>query len=556
MITTESISSLLAFDGGAFGATLTQASEISDTDWRLAEQVSRQNAQTSLRALLDLGLLSEDALADQLASFTGCPRWDPEDEQRLISDAVPRQFMESNALLLLSPIDAEDSEAPSLLICSDPSDRPVLRAMVNQLDRAVDVAIGAQKDIKRFLEANAEEIEGAAAGAEDQLDISEEISQLRDMASEAPVIRFFNQTIERAMELGASDVHIERFDHRAAIRLRVDGLLIDQPAPPPQMYDPLICRVKIMSGLDIAERRLPQDGRIRMRLRGRMVDMRVSLVPTMYGQDAAIRLQDRQKLGEIDLPDLGFTDEQIGDLLACSSKSHGIVLVTGPTGSGKTTTLYALLRRLVSSERKVVTVEDPVEYAMEGVNQIQVNPAIGLSFSNTLRHILRHDPDVILIGEIRDQETAEMAFQAALTGHMVLSTLHTNDVPGTFVRLIDMGVEPYLVNAVIEGVTAQRLIRRTCPACGNDPAKREGCRTCGGIGYRGRAALMEFASLDAKVKKEIRDGADERRVREALAEGSYVPMRAAAERMVSEGMTDMAEVARVLGHVDPEAPGA
>ncbi|MEC9374513.1 MAG: ATPase, T2SS/T4P/T4SS family, partial [Planctomycetota bacterium] len=412
MIATGAANSLMRFDLRSFGQALVKAGELSEVDWRLAEEVGRQNGQTILRAVLDLGLMSEDALADQLSAHVGRPRWKcEEDDASEVSDAAPREFMASNGVLLLEAEraegDGERADGAIRLICTDPSDHHLLRSLLSQVGRPVEVEFGTQKDITRFF-ALRSEIEGPGAGEDDDgsaLDVSTEISQLRDMASEAPVVRFFNQAIERAMELGASDVHLERFDHRVSLRMRVDGMLVDQPAPQPRMYEPLLCRIKIMAGLDIAERRKPQDGRIRMRLRGRMVDLRVSLVPTMYGQDAAMRLQDRQMLGDIDLTGLGFSKGQVKDLFATAAKSHGILLVTGPTGSGKTTTLYALLRRLVNVERKVVTVEDPVEYAMDGVNQIQVNPSIGLTFGNTLRHILRHDPDVILIGEIRDRDT-------------------------------------------------------------------------------------------------------------------------------------------------------
>jgi general secretion pathway protein E len=558
MIATTPSSALLAFDARAFGRRLVELGEIGEVDWRLAEEVARQNGHTPLRAILDLGLLGEDVIADRLAAFTGLARWRAEGEEREIDGALPRAFLGANAALLLSrPETGEEeggSERERTLVISDPSDRRLWQSTLMQLRSGrLAVAIGVQKEIERFLAQREQDAVQAVREGGDALDVSAEISQLRDMASEAPVVRFFNQTVERAMDLGASDIHLERFDHRSSLRLRVDGVLVEQPPPQTRMYDALLCRIKIMAGLDIAERRLAQDGRIRMRLRGRMVDLRVSLVPTLYGQDAAIRLQDRKKLGEVGLPDLGFSKAQIEQLLTAANKSHGIVLVTGPTGSGKTTTLYALLRALVTSELKVVTVEDPVEYAMDGVNQIQVNPAIGLSFGNTLRHVLRHDPDVILIGEIRDAETAEMAFQSALTGHMVLSTLHTNDVPGTFVRLIDMGVEPYLVNAAVEGVSAQRLVRRLCTDCRNREGEREGCRRCGGIGYRGRVALMEFAPLNAGAKRAVLEGGDERRIREALVASGYVPMRESATRLVGEGVTDEAEVARALGVGGAEA---
>ncbi len=408
------------------------------------------------------------------------------------------------------------------------------------------VMIGTQKEIARFLEEQAAPAAGAGGG-EEALDVSSELAALRDMASEAPVVRFFNQAVERAMDLGASDIHLERFDRRVSLRFRVDGILIEQPPPPAALYEAILCRIKIMANLDIAERRRAQDGRVPMRLRGRMVDMRISIVPTMYGQDAAIRLQDRQKLAEIELEDLGFSAGQVGRLVATANKSHGILLITGPTGSGKTTTLYALLRRIKTDELKIVTVEDPVEYAMDGVNQIQVNTAINLTFGNTLRHVLRHDPDVILIGEIRDKETAEIAFQASLTGHMVLSTLHTNDVPGTFVRLIDMGVEPYLVNAAVEGVAAQRLIRKVCVECRNEASARERCKACGGIGYRGRVAVMEYSGVTSEMKRLMLQGGEEHRIREALLRSGYLPMRAEAQRLIDEGITDEAEVVRVLG---------
>jgi general secretion pathway protein E len=340
------------------------------------------------------------------------------------------------------------------------------------------------------------------------------------------------------VEFGASDIHLERFERETHLRMRVDGILHDQPAPAANLYDALLTRIKIMAGLDIAERRRAQDGRVRMRLRGRNVDMRVSIVPTMYGQDAAIRLQDREKLATVSLSELGFADAQIDALYATAAKSHGILLITGPTGSGKTTTLYAILRQLASTERKVMTVEDPVEYAMAGVNQVPVNPAINLTFANTLRHLLRHDPDVILVGEIRDAETAQMAFQASLTGHMVLSTLHTNDVPSSFVRLVDMGVEPYLVNAAVEGVSAQRLLRtldRAASAKAGEPV------------YRGRVAVMEFSPVTPAVKRCMLDGAEEQSIRRELMGEGFEPMRVAAERLVERGVTDRAEVARVLG---------
>lgn len=550
-------------DPAGFLGALTESGALTEVDASLAQEVSRQNGHSVVRAVVELGLLSEEALADRLAETTGLPRWRAEDSATdaawELSDLSPREFMIANHALLLRRIAESDNpevNRTTLVVLADPSEYFVQRSLVAQIPGEVEFAIGTQKDIQALLHESERHAPSRHADGLEQIDVAAEVSQLRDMASEAPVIRFFNQTIERALELGASDVHLERFDKRISLRLRVDGMLIDQPPPPGRLYEALLCRLKIMAELDIAERRRAQDGRIRMRLRGRMVDLRVSLVPTLYGQDAALRLQDRQKLVDIDLAQIGFTTTQIDWLLHTAAKSHGILLITGPTGSGKTTTLYALLRRFVATERKIITVEDPVEYAMDGVNQIQANPAIGVTFSSALRNVLRHDPDVVLIGEIRDAETAQMAFQAALTGHMVLSTLHTNDVPGTFVRLIDMGVEPYLVNAVVEGVSAQRLIRKVCAACRNDPARREVCGVCKGLGYQGRLAIMEQGGLTSDVKRAIVEGADERRIRELLLASGYRTMRARAQELVASGLTDDAEVARVLGsieHIDDDS---
>ncbi len=533
-----------SFDGNAFVESLVGAGQLGASDARVAAEVARRNGTTPVRAVLDLGLMSEEALADALGSELGCERFAGPPEGCDLSDGLPSGFMRASGVLLF------EGEGGLWAVVSDPSDGPSRRAVVQRAgDRLAGVLVATAKSVIAYLdevEEDRPEARGAGDARED-VDISGELSVLRELASEAPVVRFFNQTVDRAMDLGASDIHIERYDRRTALRYRVDGVLVEQGAPPTQMYDALLCRVKIMAGLDIAERRRAQDGRVQMKFRGRAVDMRVSLVPTMYGQDAAIRLQDRQRLGSIELRDLGFDEGHLRLLREASGKSHGIVLITGPTGSGKTTTLYALLREMASSARKIVTVEDPVEYAMDGINQIQVNNAVGLNFGTTLRHVLRHDPDVILVGEIRDRETAEMAFQSALTGHMVLSTLHTNDVVSSFVRLTDMGVEPYLVNAAVEGVSAQRLIRTVCKACNNDASAREACDACKGLGYRGRIAVMEMALTTGAVKRAMLEGADERLLTAALEKSGFVPMRTHAEALVARGLTDEAEVSRVLG---------
>ncbi len=543
------------FHSGALQELLLARNLITTSDWRIAQEVAKQQGLTPVRALLDLGQIGEDQLADALAALLELPRWQPAGDEGSLAGQVPAGFMRAGMVLVLEDAPGEESTADAgafRIVLADPSDRFTVAAVLARFAAGGDLApspvelfIGSHKDVAAFLEERSQDGEVESATDDGDVDISAELSQLRDMASDAPVIRFFNQTVERAMELGASDIHLERFEQQARLRTRIDGVLQEETPPPGAMYEALMCRIKILAGLDIAERRRGQDGRVRMRLRGRGVDLRVGIVPTMYGQDAAIRIQDRQKLADIDLEDLGFTSTQADALFVTAAKSHGILLITGPTGSGKTTTLYAILRRLVTSERKIMTVEDPVEYAQPGINQMQVNEAINLTFGNSLRHILRHDPDVILVGEIRDQETAQMAFQASLTGHLVMSTLHTNDVPSSFVRLIDMGVEPYLVNAAVESVSAQRLMRKLDS---QSPRNSDGSAN-----YRGRVAVMEYGRMTSAVKKALLDGGEESRIRAALLAGGFEPMRVAAERLIERGITDETEAARVLGAIDPDA---
>ncbi|MEM1424737.1 MAG: ATPase, T2SS/T4P/T4SS family, partial [Planctomycetota bacterium] len=367
------------FDGGGFVRGLASSGLLGDADARVAEEVAKRNGTTPVRAVLDLGLMSEDALADALASALGARRFEGESVPGELSDALPAEFMRASGVLLFGS--GGDGDASLVAVVSDPSDGPSRRAVVQRAgDRLSSVLVATGKEVSAFLDEREESLPAEELGVGDDVDVSGELSALRELASEAPVVRFFNQAVDRAMDLGASDIHIERYDRRTGMRFRVDGVLVEQGAPPSGMYDALLCRVKIMAGLDIAERRRAQDGRVQMKFRGRAVDMRVSLVPTMYGQDAAIRIQDRQRLGAIELKDLGFEGAHLRMLREASSKSHGIVLITGPTGSGKTTTLYALLREMASSARKIVTVEDPVEYAMDGINQIQVNNHVGLGF--------------------------------------------------------------------------------------------------------------------------------------------------------------------------------
>jgi type II secretion system protein E len=395
-------------------------------------------------------------------------------------------------------------------------------------------------------------------------DVDEDVNQLRDMAFEAPVVRLVNLLLENAITAAASDIHIEPFEDTLRIRYRIDGVLFDQEAPPRRLQAAVTSRVKIMAEMNIAERRLPQDGRIRVTLHGRGLDIRVSTIPTVHGESIVMRVLDRASV-LLPLERLGFNSGVQARFEALIKRPHGIILVTGPTGSGKTTTLYAALDKINSPDLKIITIEDPVEYQLRGVNQVPVKPKIGLSFSTGLRHIVRQDPDVILVGEIRDLETAEIAIQASLTGHLVFSTLHTNDAPGAITRLQDMGVEPYLLSSVLEGVLAQRLVRRICEACrtpdtpstadllalGVDGAPAQpvyrgrGCSECRGTGYRGRTGIYELFPIGEEVRSLTLRRASTREIRRHAIEAGMVTLRMDGWRKAREGVTTVEEVLRV-----------
>ena len=366
----------------------------------------------------------------------------------------------------------------------------------------------------------------SAARAEADFDfqageMSEDLEHLRDMASEAPVIRLVNAIIASAVEKRASDIHLEPFEKEFRIRYRVDGVLYNQDPPPRELKAAMISRVKLMAKLNIAERRLPQDGRIKIKTLGREVDLRVSTLPTLYGESVVMRLLDRSAGDFYDLGRLGFDNYMLGRMEYYTSLPHGIFLVTGPTGSGKSTTLYSALKRINQSDKKIITIEDPVEYQMDGINQLHVNTQIGLTFASGLRHIVRQDPDVIMVGEIRDRETADIAIRSSLTGHFVFSTLHTNDAPSAITRLTDMGMENYLITSSVVAVLAQRLVRVICEHCKAESGTRiapdgntvvcyagRGCEHCFGSGYTGRMGIFELMELGDEIRQLIMKNAD------------------------------------------------
>ena len=424
--------------------------------------------------------------------------------------------------------------------------------ILEAIDRTYD---GAATPLQRIVEGLEEE-----RGPEGE----EDVNHLRDMAFEAPVIRLVNLLVESAIAAEASDIHIEPFEDTLRVRYRIDGILFDQESPPRRLRDAVTSRIKLMAEMNIAERRLPQDGRIRVSLHGRRVDIRVSTIPTVHGESIVMRLLARASVF-LPLEKLGFGSDTLKHFEALIQRPHGILLVTGPTGSGKTTTLYAALEKINSPDRKILTIEDPVEYQLKGVNQIPVKPKIGLSFATGLRHIVRQDPDVILVGEIRDLETVDIAIQAALTGHMVFSTLHTNDAPGAIPRLQDMGAEPYLIASVLEGVLAQRLVRRICQACRapETPSAADiealgveappgvtlyrglGCDECRNTGYRGRTAIYELFTITEDVRSLILRRASSREIRRLAVEAGMTTLRMDGWSRACEGVTTVEEVLRV-----------
>ena len=402
--------------------------------------------------------------------------------------------------------------------------------------------------------------EGAAARVageiEADLDLSrvmqetQAIEDLLDVEDDAPIIRMINALLTQAARDGASDIHIEPFEQASVVRFRIDGSLRDVVRPKKGLHAALISRIKIMAQLDIAEKRLPQDGRITLKVGGKPLDVRVSTLPTGFGERAVLRLLDKEA-GRLTLSNLGMSDTCMDGVDGLIRQPHGILLVTGPTGSGKTTTLYAALQRLDARSMNILTVEDPIEYELPGVGQTQVNPKIDMTFARALRALLRQDPDVIMIGEIRDLETAQIAVQASLTGHLVLATLHTNDAASAVTRLIDMGIEPFLLSSSLLGVLAQRLVRKLCTHCrkpetvdGRLVYHAVGCEHCGYTGYQGRTGIYELLLVDEAIQRLIHNGGSEPEIRQRAAERGMVTMRADGQRWIDAGVTAPEEVVR------------
>jgi general secretion pathway protein E len=456
---------------------------------------------------------------------------------------------------------------------ADPLDGFAVQAVEIAMQRPVLRRVAVPADVERAYEriygrggtAIGQIVEGLADAGIEGAD--EDAERLKDLASEAPVIRLVNALINRAVEARASDIHIEPFENTLRVRYRIDGVLQEVETPPSRLKAAIVSRVKIMSKLNIAERRLPQDGRVKLAVRGKEVDFRVSTLPTMHGESVVMRILDKGST-VLDFAALGFEKDTLKGYLGLLERPNGILLVTGPTGSGKTTTLYTSLLRLNTPDKKILTVEDPIEYQLEGVNQIQVKPQVGLTFAHTLRSILRQDPDIIMIGEIRDLETAQIAAQAALTGHLVLSTLHTNSAAGTVTRLLDMGLEDYLLASTLIGITAQRLIRTLCPHCREPyPALPElidemqlrrfteadpitfcrpvGCPRCNGTGYHGRSGIAEMLVMSDEVRRLTLRRAEAMEIQRAAVAVGMHTLYEDGSRKALKGSTSLEEVLRV-----------
>ncbi len=530
-----------------------------------ARAVAEETGRRLDGVIVQLGLVGERSMAEVLAAVSSLPLATPADypELPVLPDRLKPSFLRNARVLALRC----DDETLTLAV-ADPFDvftpSAIRAATGRNVIRMVAVPVELDAALANlFPVENPDNADSAITG---EPILAEEAERLRDMASEAPVIRIVNQIITRAVEAQSSDIHIEPFEDRLRVRYRFDGMLHEAETPPARLSAAIVSRVKIMARLDIAERRLPQDGRIRMTIRGHDVDFRVATVPSLWGETVVLRVLDRSAVA-FDYTRLGLAPHVIDRLSSALNQPNGVLLVTGPTGSGKTTTLYTALLALNAMTRKIITVEDPIEFHLAGINQIQVRPQIGLSFASLLRSILRLDPDIIMIGEIRDTETGQIAVQAALTGHFVLSTLHTNSAAASITRLRDMGIEDYLLTSVLRGVLAQRLVRRLCAHCRREseiPAALDeryrlaarcdgraarlwhavGCPRCNNTGYRGRLAIAEFLVPDAETTRLVLARADESEIEAAAIQSGMKTMLDAGLEAALAGDTTIEEVFR------------
>lgn len=553
-----------------FTQALVERGKLRETEIVRAERLAIQTDEAKIPALLlKLGLVSERDVAEILSAVSGAPLANPEDypDTSPLPEHVAPRFLKENHVVGVSI-----EEGAITVAVTDPFDEETLESLALACDCQIALRIGLGSEIDRALETQMGPGKSLMGEIVDTFGSDEDVNEadvehLKDLASEAPVIRVVNLIMQRSVEMRASDIHVEPFEQVLKVRFRIDGVLREVESPPVRSTAAVISRIKIMAKLNIAERRLPQDGRIKLQVQGKELDLRVSTVPTMHGESVVIRLLHKESI-KFDFGTLGFEGEALRRFLGVLEQPHGIILITGPTGSGKSTSLYTALHKINTPDRKIITVEDPVEYQLEGVNQIQTKPQIGLTFAMALRSIVRQDPDVIMIGEMRDIETARIAVQSALTGHLVLSTLHTNDAAGGVTRLLDMGLEDYLISSTVNGILGQRLVRRLCPQCRESyepmpevaaelrlwnfseardiPLYRpKGCEACDGTGYRGRLAISELLLMSDDIRRLVMTNAPARKIEEqALLEGMET-MYDDGIRKAVRGLTTVEEVIRV-----------
>ena len=548
---------------------LQKRNKLSASELKKVERVKKTSVAESMPQLLvKLGLCSELDVADAFVAEGNFEKVSSEQYplEMQLPEAVSLRFLKNYHVIGLSHTDNDITVA-----MMDPEDQFTINSLSLMTGKSIIAKVGLLSEIDSALDVQYGEDRSKMDKLIDDLAVDdlgeEDLEHLKDLASEAPVIKMVNLIMQRAIETRASDIHIEPFEQTLKVRLRVDGVLQEIDAPNVKSTAAVISRIKIMAKLNIAERRLPQDGRIKVQMIGKELDLRVSTIPTMHGESVVIRLLDKENT-VLDFAALGFAGRHLQQFIDVLSLPHGIILITGPTGSGKSTTMYAALKQLNTPERKIITVEDPVEYQMEGINQIQAKPLIGLTFASALRSIVRQDPDVIMIGEMRDLETARIAVQSALTGHLVLSTLHTNDAAGGITRLLDMGLEEYLLTSTVNGILAQRLVRKLCPACKKGtiaapeivddlrlqrfaPAgniilyKPVGCSACSNTGYRGRLAIIEFLPMTDPIRKLIMAHEEAGTIQKlAIAEGMQTLYENGLVKVI-EGITTLEEIMRV-----------
>ncbi len=554
-----------------FGQYLIEANRITAKDLERALALQQESGVKIGKILVDMGFLTERDACLILCKQLGYEYIDAEqfpDTGPDILEQVSFKFLKANHILPLSL----DEEAKKLHIAvEDPNNSVALNGLRSQLECELDIKMSTSASIQDALEhfygEGVSQLEKIVDDVDELDENYDDVEHLRDLASEAPVIRLVNLIISRAVEARASDIHIEPFEKSLKVRYRVDGVLQDVESPPRGLAPAVISRIKIISKLDIAEKRVPQDGRLKLRILGKEIDFRVSTVPTLYGESVVLRLLDKESIALIELSKLGMSahvEKEFKDLILCP---HGIVLVSGPTGSGKTTTLYACLNQLNDAHKKILTVENPVEYQLEGVNQIHVNEKVGLTFASGLKTLMRQDPDIIMVGEIRDTETAEVSVQASLTGHMVFSTIHTNDAPGSINRLLDMGIDDYLLVSTLLGTLGQRLVRVICQHCKesytpdtgyhkhiyklvDDPTqvkfyKGRGCKECHGSGYRGRLGIYELFKMDDELRHLIMQKPDISQLRGLARKKGMRLLRDDGWLKVLDGSTSVEELFRV-----------